>query len=160
MSKLNSRNKRIAIVSVAAVLVLGGGGAAFAFWTAAGTGIGTATTGTSTDFSVTSSTPVGDALIPGGEQSVPFTVTNGATITQTLSSVVVTVADAEGVAWDNGDGCTAADYSVSVDAPTLLYGAIEATGTVDGTVTVTMLDSETNQNACKDEIVPLHFVVG
>jgi hypothetical protein len=160
MSKLNRRGKRIAIVSVAAILVLGGGGAAFAFWTASGIGTGTATTGTSTEFTVTGGTAISDPLIPGGEQSVPFTVTNVATITQTLSSVAVTIADTEGAPWDNDEGCSAADYDVSVDAPTLLYGAIEAEGTVDGTVTVTMLDSETNQDACKGEIVPLHFVVG
>jgi hypothetical protein len=139
--------------------VVGGGGAAFAFWTASGIGAGTASTGTSTEFTVTSGTAIGDPLIPGGEQSVPFTVTNVATITQTLSSVAVTIADTDGAPWDNGDGCTAGDYTVTVDTPTVPYGAIEATGTVDGTVTVTMLDSETNQDACKGVDVPLHFVV-
>jgi hypothetical protein len=160
MSKLNRPSKRIAIVSVAAILVLGGGGAAFAFWTASGVGTGTATTGTSTDFTVTIHEALGDPLIPGSTQSVPFTVTNSATITQTLSSVAVTVAGAEGATWASVVGCSAADYTVSVDDPSELYGAIEAEGTVDGTATVTMLNSETDQNACKDEIVPLHFVVG
>jgi fructoselysine-6-P-deglycase FrlB-like protein len=160
MPRLNSRSKRIAIVSVAAILVVGGGGSAFAFWTASGVGTGTATTGTSVDFTVSIGTSEDASLIPGSEQSVPFTVTNNATIAQTLSSVAVTIADAGGVAWDNGEGCSAADYSVSVDAPTELYGAIVAEGTVDGTVTVTMFDSETDQNACKSEAVPLHFVVG
>jgi hypothetical protein len=159
MTKLKSGGKRIAIVSVAVMLVVGAGGAAYAFWTSTGIGTGTATTGTSVNFTVVPGAATGGLLSPGSEQSVPFTVTNDATITQTLTSVEVTVADADGTSWDNGTGCTAADYTVTVDTPTEPYGAIAAGGTVDGTVTVTMLDSENNQDACQGEDVPLHFVV-
>jgi hypothetical protein len=143
---------------VAAVLAAGGGSAAFAYWTSTGAGTGTASTGTSTDFTVTTGTAVGDPLSPGSDQSVTFTVTNVATTTQTLSAVDVTIADADGTPWDNGAGCTDADYRVTVDTPTVPYGAIAAAGTVVGTVTVTMLDAVGNQNACQGEDVPLHFV--
>lgn len=141
------------------MLVVGGGGAAFAYWTATGIGTGEATTGRSTDFTVTTGTPVGAALIPGSTQSVPFTVTNGATIAETLTSVDVTIADVDGTPWDNGAGCTEADYTVTVDPPTVPYGSIDAAGTVDGTVTVTMVDTSSDQDACQGIPVPLHFVV-
>jgi hypothetical protein len=165
MSRLNlhrgriaSGSRRIATLSVAAALVAGGGGAALAFWTSTGTGTGAATTGTSTDFTVTSGAATGNPLTPGTDQSVPFTVTNVATSTQQLSSVDVTIADPDGTPWDNGAGCTFADYTVTVDTPLQPYGAIAASGTVDGTVTVTMLDAAGNQDACQGESVPLHFV--
>jgi hypothetical protein len=145
-----SLRKRVAIVAASAVLVLGGGAAAFAYWT------GTATTGESVDFTVASTAPTGDPLTPGGtSQSVAFTVTNTAATSQTLSSVVVTVANADGTAWVAVSGCSAADYTVA--APVIVYGPIAQGDDAAGTVAVSMVNSGTDQDACQNITVPLYF---
>jgi hypothetical protein len=156
MSRISSRTKKIAIASIAVALVVGGGGAAFAYWTANGTGTGSATTGTSTALIVTSSAPTGPALSPGGaSQSVEFTVGNPAGGSQTLSAVEVTVAAADGTPWTATPGCSAADYTLGT--PVIDYGPIDGGGEVTGTVSITMNDLGTNQDACKGVTVPLYF---
>lgn len=156
MSKLNARNRKIAIIAVSAALVLGGGGAAFAFWTSTGTGTGTATTGESADWVVTSTLSTDDPMTPGGPgQSVPFNVANPSTGSQDLSSVVVTVANADGSAWTDGD-CSADDYVV--DAPVIAYGTVAGLSDVDGTVTISMIDTGVNQDDCQTAEVQLLFV--
>ena len=158
MFKLHAKNqKKIAIGAIAAVLILGGGGAAFAYWPSTGTGTGSATTGENTDFVVTDSAPVGAALTPGGpSQSTGFRVANSGTGGQALSSVLVTIANSDGTAWVAIAGCSAADYSVTV--PTVAYGTITGGGHVDGTVSVSMVDSALNQDSCQGVTVPLYFV--
>jgi hypothetical protein len=156
MSEHTSRNRKIAVVVVVAGLVLGGGGAALAYWTSTGTGTGTATTGENTDFVVTSSPVTGAALTPGGpSQSVAFNVENPSTGSQTLTAVVVTVANADGSTWTAVAGCSAADYTVGT--PVVTYGVIAGGADVDGTVTVSMVNAASNQDACQGVDVPLHF---
>lgn len=154
--KTENRSKKFAIAAVAAALVLGGGGAALAYWTAQGTGTGTATTGASVDFTIASEAPVGDPLYPGGpSQSVSFTVTNPSAGPQTLSSVTVAVANADGTEWVAVAGCSAADYTLGT--PSIVYGVMLASGTKPGTVTITMNNTGTNQDACQGVTVPLYF---
>lgn len=157
MSKHNARNRKIAIIAVAAALVLGGGGAAFAYWTSTGSGTGTATTGESTDWVVTSSPATGGPLTPDGpSQSVAFNVANPSTGSQELTSVVVTVANADGSAWTAVAGCSAADYVV--DAPVIVYGTVAGSADVDGTVSISMIDTGLDQDGCQNADVPLYFV--
>ena len=156
-SSLVSRKKRVAVIAVTATLIVGGGGAAFAFWMSSGSGSGSAQTGTSQNFTVSSTAPTGGPLTPGGpSQSVGFTIANPGTGGQTLTGVTVAVANADGSPWTSAVGCSAADYTVSVDSG-LALGDIRAGQRVAGTVTVTMLDSATNQDACKGVTVPLYL---
>ena len=156
MYKHNAKNRRIAVFAVAAGLILAGGGVAFAYWTSSGTGEGSATTGESTDFVLTSEDPTGDALTPGGpSQSVAFTVANPSTGTLNLSSVTVTVANADGSPWTAVAGCSADDYTVGT--PSIVYGPIAGGADVDGTVTVSMINSAGNQDGCQNAVVPLYF---
>jgi hypothetical protein len=149
--------KRLAVLAVAAVLVLGGGAAAFAFWTSAGGGSGAATPGTSTAFTVASTAATGVALVPGGTaQSVGFTVTNPGTASQALNLVAVTVANTDGTAWTAVPGCSAADYTIGT--PVVTYGTMLGGSNKTGTVSVTMIDTGVNQDACKGVAVPLYFV--
>jgi hypothetical protein len=152
------RKSHIIAGTVAAILVAGGGtGAAFAYWTSTGSGTGTATTGTSVAFTVTSQPATGGPLTPGGPAAtVSFSVTNPGAGTETLSAVVVSVADSSGGSWTAVSGCSAADYTVST--PIITYGDIAAGGVVTGTVTVTMNNRSASQDACKDVAVPLYFV--
>ena len=157
MSRLKSRTQRAVVLCVAAALVVGGGGAAFAYWSSAGAGTGSATTGTSATFTVTSETATGGPLVPGGDsQSVAFTVTNPSTATLLLSSVTVSVANADGSTWVAVPGCSAADYTIGT--PAITYGQVAGGAEVDGTVTVTMINRAANQDPCQDVTVPLYFV--
>lgn len=150
-------NKRLAVIVAAGALVILGGGAAYAYWTSTGIGSGSATTGTSEDFVVASSAATGGPLTPGGpSQTVGFTVTNPGTGSQNLSLVVVTVANADGTAWTQVAGCSAADYTIG--APAITYGEIAPSGVATGTVTITMDDDPVNQDGCKDATVPLYLV--
>jgi hypothetical protein len=157
MSILSTRKRRLTALVAAAAIVALGGGLAYAYWTGTGTGVGSATTGSSTNFTVTSVAPTGAALTPGGPaQTVGFTVTNTGTGSQNLASVVATVANANGSAWVAVPGCSAADYAVGT--PAVTYGQIAGSGSVNGTVTVTMNNLGTNQDACKGVTAPLYFV--
>jgi hypothetical protein len=157
MSALNARKRRFIALVAALAVVCAGSGLAYAYWTAGGTGVGSATTGTSTNFAVASDPPTGGALTPGGAaQTVAFTVANAGTGGQNLTNVVVTVANADGSAWTATAGCSAADYTVGT--PTIVYGVIPGAGHTDGSVTITMNDLSTNQNACQGVTAPLYFV--
>lgn len=147
--------KRITAVAVSTAVVALGAGGAFAYWTSTGSGSGSGSTGTATNFVVASSAATGDPLTPGGPtQTVAFTVTNPGSGSQNLSSVVVTVATSTGGVWTSGT-CSAADYTVST--PAITYGQIAPGGTATGTVTLTMNNLATNQDACKGVTVPLYF---
>ena len=158
MSVPRTRKKRVvALVGIAAAVAIGGG-VAFAYWTGGGTGTGSATTGTATQFEVNSSRNLDSPdLIPGGPaQSENITVYNSAAGPETLSSITVTVANDDGTAWTAVPGCSSADFTVS-DA-SFTAGPIASASSILGTVTVTMNDLNTNQDACKGINVPLYVV--
>jgi len=156
MKKLSTRNKRISVAAVATLIAVGGG-LAYAYWSSTGTGSGSATTGTSAGFTVASSAATGGPMTPGGpSETVAFTVTNPSTGSQLLSSVIVSVAGPTGAAWTTVPGCSYLDYTVGT--PVITYGQIAAAGVASGTVTVTMNNLDSNQDACKLAVVPLYFV--
>ncbi len=157
MSQSISRKRRLTITAiVTALLLAAGGGAAYAYWTTSGSGVGAASTGTSTAFTVTSTAPIGGPLTPGGtSETIAFTVANPDTGTSKLSAVSVRVASADGTAWTAVTGCSALDYIVGT--PTITYGEIAGGSSVGGTVTLTMTDLGTTQDACKSVSVPLYF---
>ena len=157
MSQSISRRKRFTITAVVAALLLAaGGGAAYAYWTTSGSGTGAASTGTSTAFTVTSSAPTGGPLTPGGSaETIAFTVANPGTGSAKLTAVAVSVASADGTAWTAVTGCSALDYSVGT--PTITYGEVAGGSNLSGTVTITMNDLATSQDACKNVSVPLYF---
>ena len=157
MSVLSTRKRRLTTLLATVALVAVGGGLAFAYWTGSGEGVGTATTGTSSNFEVSSVAPVGAALAPGGAaQTVTFTVANSGDGAQALSAVAVSVANADGTAWVATPGCSAADYTLGT--PAITYGDIAGGDSVDGTVTITMKNRATNQDACQGVAAPLYFL--
>ena len=151
--------KKLLVAGVATAVIATGGGVALAYWSSTGTGSGSATTGTSTDFVVTSDAATGGPLTPGGpSQTVAFHIKNPGTGNEKLTSVVAEVAKADGSDWSvttDGLTCSAADYTV--DTPNINYGEIPPNTTVDGTVTITMNDLASNQDACQGVTVPLYF---
>ncbi|MEW1918559.1 hypothetical protein [Pseudarthrobacter oxydans] len=154
MAKVAGRKKRIIGTTVALVAI--GGGAAFAYWTAAGTGSATTKADTSKNFTITSKI-TGEPLSPGGPiQTVEYTVTNPGTGVQKLSNVVVTIANDNNSAWTPTSGCSAADFQIV--SPTFTPVEIAPNGgTTTGTVTLQMINRDTNQDGCKNASVPLYF---
>jgi hypothetical protein len=150
-----TKKKVIGVVATTAVVALGAG-AAFAYWTSTGNGSGSATTGTSSLYTVASSAATGGPLTPGGPtQTVAFTVTNPSTGVQHLNSVLVTVKNSDNTTWTSVSGCSSADYTVGT--PAITYGDIAPGAVASGTVTVTMNNLVTSQDACKGATVPLYF---
>jgi hypothetical protein len=172
-------NKKVAAIGLAAGLVLGAAGAAFAYFTSTGSGTGSATVGSSANWTVgETGSPSGGPLYPdpaiGGAnvQTDTYTVTNNDTGSQYLTSVQVSVANADGTAWSSQTNpllpaCTAADFSVGSAAvgttwtDTSLAGTYTASGTpgdtASSTVTVELIDNHANQDNCEGLTVPLYF---
>jgi hypothetical protein len=144
--------KRRLTVVLCALVALGIAAGAYAYFTGTGSGTkSTAAIGSSSNFSVTFGTPTG-AMYPGtGSDTIPYTVTNNGGGAQRLSAVAATVAsDASGNVTSGGTavtGCLAAWFAAT--AGTVTPTTLAPGGTYNGTVTVTMSDSGTNQNPCQ-----------
>jgi hypothetical protein len=155
----------IALVAVLAVAVAAVGG--YAYWTSTGSGSGSVTVGTDTPWQVDVSPASGAPLAPGGPvQVVGYTVTNNGSGNQALSGVTVSVAESNGSAWDGPGNCSAADFSVN-GAPagtaaftTALAQVFGAGGSSSASVTVQMVETNANQNDCRNAHPPLLFVAG
>ncbi len=154
--------RRLAIVAATVAIALAGGGAAFAYFTSTGTGTGTGTVATSTPFTVSVSTPTGGPISPGSPgETFTYSVMNNDTGTQDISGATITVApDAAAL----GRGCDAAWYQVSgADIATTGNPATEtytapisiAGGATSNdpqlTLTLSMTDTGTNQDACQGD---------
>ena len=150
------KTKKSKALVVAGVITVATAGGAYAYWSSLGNATGAATTGTSSAFVVTTDAATGSPLTPGGPtQTVAFHVQNANSGVQRLTSVAVTVAASGGAAWTAVPGCSAADYTVGT--PTFTAGDIASGSRSDGTVTITMKNLSTNQDACKNVSVPLYF---
>lgn len=150
---------KLKVVLVAGTLTVVTAGAAFAYWTTTGNGSGSATAGTSSPFQVTTDAATGAPLAPGGPaQTVAFHVKNNNAGVQRLQTVTVTVANADASAWTSVAGCSAADFTVGT--PSFTAGDIAPGATVDGTVRVTLDNTGSNQDGCKNATVPLYVNVG
>lgn len=142
--------KRI-LVSVATIAVLATAGVALAYFTSSGTGTGTATVGTVADVTIDPVT-IADTLYPGGSSSVEFTINNSS---DTAVQVDKVVADSPAITGLPA-GCEVADFTfddVSVAA------TIPAGGSVDGSGTLAMANTNVSQDACQGESPVLHLKV-
>jgi len=160
---MKRRGRRAAVLLVTGVIALAASMAGYAYWTSTGTSSGSASVGTTTPWEVTVAAASGPALSPGGAaQSFDYTVTNTGSVDQRLTSVSVSVATSGGSAWTSGS-CSAADFSVNGAAAgtpyvdTQLADLYGPSGYETGTVQVSMVATNTNQNDCKGVTVPLYF---
>ena len=152
--RFRTSKKRTAIVAASVITVATAGGA-YAYWSTSGNGAGAASTGTSSAFVVTTDAATGSSLTPGGPtQTVAFHVQNTNSGVQRLSAVAVTVATSTGAVWTSVPGCSAADFTVGT--PSFTAGDIASGATTNGTVTITMNNLNSNQDACKSVTVPLY----
>jgi len=156
--RIKIKRKKLTL-AVSAVAVVALAGAAFAYFTNSGTGAGSASVGTSSTIELSSSL-VG-TLYPGGAD-VPVTVHvhnpgSGSQYVGTISGVVNT--NDNGTPSDSSDDCLGSWFQVDSKNfnSTLTADDGAAGGTDEGSqlTAVRMLDSGTNQNACKGKTVSI-----
>lgn len=147
-----SKKKKIAVVTAALVLT---GGAAFAYWTNLGSGTGSATTGTNAAITIVQ-TASSAVLQPGGPSStLSGTFSNPNTSPVFVNQVTATLASVTGSV--GSPACTIADYALTT--ATITIGAevlADDTSTWSG-IQVRMLNSSTNQDACKSATINLSY---
>lgn len=140
--------KKYGVIAAATAILLLVGGIAYAYWTSTGSGNGTATTGTSSDWEVTiDSINTADLSPAGPTKTISFHVKNNNSGVQNLQNTVASVVDT------SNSGCTTADFAVGTTAIT--YGNVASGATVDGTFTLQMVETGSNQDACKNVTVNL-----
>jgi hypothetical protein len=150
------RSKRV-LVPLAAVAALAIAGIAYAYFTSTGTGSGSATVGSAANLTIDDVTITG-TLYPGDTTgaSVSFTINNpGSSAVQVDKVVADTSAGTNGIT-GLPNGCSAGDFhfaDVSVNTE------IPAGGHYDGTGTLTMDDSGSNQDACQSATPTLNLKV-
>jgi len=103
-------------------------------------------------------------LYPGGPaQTVDFTVYNPGATTESLSQVTITVASDTNGEVESTPGDTSTDVAgcyaswFSTTPQTWSGGSIPSAQTVDGSGTVSMLESGTDQDACQGATLGLVF---
>ena len=157
------RNRKL--VALMATLALGATAVAgYAYFTSTGAGYGSATVGTSTAWDVDTLTASGAPLTPDGPiQTVGYTVKNNSSGQQNLANVAIKVANSDGTPWTSVLGCSASDFSIGSQAAGATFNDVAqaanlaAGATATGSVTIQMVDSGANQDACKDATVPLYL---
>ena len=155
---MSHNKKRLGVVASMLAVLLLGGGVAFAYWTTTGTGTGTAGVGTDTHVTVTQNSTI-SGLVPGGPAvDVDFQVDNPGAGPETINgvSIAVTVTSSPGT-------CTPADFAVTqpnISGPVVIAGG--GTATFAGATTgadVSMVNSGSNQNGCKNATLQLTYTV-
>jgi hypothetical protein len=139
------------VAAATAALVLAGGGAAYAYWTTTGSGTGTATAGAVTAVTVNQTSSV-TGLYPGG----PAVALSGTFDNPNSGKVFIASVNAT-VTGTSNPGCTAADFEIGGSAP---VGTEINPGTGVGSwsgLTLRLVDSTANQDACKGVTVNLSY---
>ena len=144
--------KRVA-AAAAAFVIAGGGMAAYAYFTAApGSGSHTAPVGDSSAWTV-SVGAFSPNLLPGGPSATAtYTVTNPGSGHQGITGVSATLGTSGSDVTSGGvdvPGCLSTWFSVSAGAP--LATDVAPGGNTTGTVTATMTNVASSQDACKNK---------
>jgi len=173
MKKFITSKKGLVLLATMIAVVASAVGA-YAFFTSTGTGTGSATVGTSTAWAVAETAQAGGPLYPnptigtGDIQTNTYTVTNPSNGQQSLNSVDIKVALANGGAWSVQPNlakppCNASDFSVGGAAVGATHNDAsqagnKASGQVStSSVTVQMIDNGLNQDNCKGATPPLYY---
>ena len=149
------------VIAVAAVAAIGG----YAYWTTGGAGDGTATVGTTTDNLVITAT-IADTLYPAGNVDVDVNIDNPNTYSvhvDEVSLVSIEAFEADGTTPDAS--CAVADFHFNgdgvagSDADQAINDTIAASDNADynGVATLSMDDTASNQDACKDDKIKVNL---
>jgi hypothetical protein len=137
-----TKKKKIAALVGAGAVAVGASGVAYAYWTTTGSGSGSASSTSAANAGVTIA-QVSDlsGFVLGQTKTVSVKATNGATSSQNIGNVTVSVAAV--------GGCAADNWAVVDTADTIGTLAGGATSTTTDVATLTLKDLSTNQDACK-----------
>lgn len=150
-------NRKRALTAIAAFAVLAIAGGAFAYFTSSGEGTGSAAVGTSQEVTVTQVGSIAN-LQPGGEpQAVDFAIHNPLTTKQFISKVAVSISSVEGPNISVATPCAAADFELTQPNAIDKDLASGETEFSPSGATIAMIDSESNQDGCKEATVNLSF---
>jgi hypothetical protein len=157
---------KIALAGATAAVVALGGTAAYAYFTGTGGGTSSATVadpGPNTLSIIDTSPP--SLSLGAAPTNIVYTIHNGASVNQFVSSVTVAVAKADGSAWSSQTDpskptCTAADFNV-VGTQVFSPGLDLAPGDqgIGSTLSIQLADRSTNQDNCKGVTAPLYFTI-
>ena len=142
--------KKIAAAIGAGTIAVGAGGVAYAYWTTTGSGTGSASSASTANGVVTIAQDgalTGFTL--GDTKTVSVKAANGASSSQNIGNITVTVGAVGGCAADNW-----AVSDLTDNIGTLAGGA--TSGSTD-VATLTLKDLSTNQDACKGVTPVLSF---
>jgi hypothetical protein len=151
------------IVTAAAAIALIGGGSAFAYWTTSGSGVGSATVqATAANASVAQDGTITNLFPGGAAQPISFKITNAdANAGINVSGVAVAIASVTDA--NNGPltGCSAADFTVTsaTFSPALVVNANATSAAQTSGASIAMVNSPTNQDACKGAKVNFSFTI-
>lgn len=149
--------KKRVLVALAAVGVLAIVGVAAAFFTSSGTGSGTATVGTASDVTIDSVSITGD-LFPGGDAAtVSYTVNNATGKSVKVGDVVANTGAGTNGITGLPAGCSASDFTYTSDGA--LNTTIADGGHADGSGTLSLANSSSNQDACQGAAPTLNLKV-
>jgi hypothetical protein len=141
--------KKAVVVGIAAGLTLGISGVALAYFTSTGNNTGDASVGSATSWGVSVSSDATNALFPGvGSETLNYTITNNGTGNQELNAVDVSVGNS-GIA----NACLGSWFTATDNGATPTPGSVAADlapgHSASGTITVSLNDSGTPQDACQ-----------
>jgi hypothetical protein len=146
-----------ALTAIAAVAVLAVAGGAFAYFTTSGEGKGSATVGTSSAISLSQVGEVANLQPGGSAQPVDFKIDNSLSTKQFISTVKVSISSVEGPNVTGATPCTAADFELVQPHAINQDLASGVTEFAPSGATIAMIDSESNQDGCKEATVHLSF---
>jgi hypothetical protein len=143
--KLIKNKRALTVLGVIAVLAVAG--IAVAFWTASGSGSGTGTVASSNGELKLHGT-ISEELSPGKTSPVTFTADNAGTSSLQVGTVHAVVST-------DKVGCEVSDFSIADTAEnqTIAAGASNVALANEGSIT--MADTEANQDACKGATITL-----
>jgi hypothetical protein len=147
--RLFSKKRTMLLGSLVAIAAVVG---AVAYFTDSGSGTGQAKVGTSSPWSVSFGTTTGTMYPGSGTSTVPYTVTNAGSGNQHLNTTTASVvSDGSGNVKQSGTavpGCLATWFGATNTPPAA--ATLAPSGSTTGSVAVTMTESNTNQDACKN----------
>jgi hypothetical protein len=154
MSRLFNR-KSAAVATVIALIAAAG---AYAYWTQTGSGTGSASTGSTAAITVNDLSDI-SGLYPGGEQELNGDFDNPNDSVIMVASVTVSIASVTDSLGAAITGCSTADYEIRDVIATVgveIAASTNGTGAWSGP-SIAMLNSGTDQDACKGAFVHLAF---
>jgi len=148
-SKVIKKKRTVAVLAAVAALALAA--AAIAYWTTTGSGEGSGSVASSNG-TITLHGTISDEQTPGGKSAVKFTADNAGSSSLQVGTVhaVVSIDEAHATA-----GCKASDFTIADTVENQVIGAHASGVALTNEGSISMADSEENQDACQGATISL-----